>query len=323
MEQFHLFVGIDVSKDWLDIALLSSDKKTSKLLRIANVRAEIDAFLSDTDFDEALFCLEHTGRYGDRFLEASAAKGLCVWVEHPLQLKRSQGMVRGKTDALDAMRIAEYARRFADKAVPRKAEESVVAQLRKLQSKRSLLVKTLKQLKQAKEGKQDSDLDLPLQTIKQAVQAVEQKMLARIRADKKLNSQYELLKSVPGVGTVSAVSLLVNTKGFTRLTEPKKLSCYAGIAPFPYRSGSSIRRRDRISKFGNVRLKTLLNLSAWNAIRSVPALRNYFDRKVAEGKHKLSVINAVRNKLVAIILSVIRRNTPFIKEYSSFNLTLP
>jgi transposase len=63
-------------------------------------------------------------------------------------------------------------------------------------------------------------------------------------------------------------------------------------------------------------LKALINLSAWNAIRSVPSLKAYFERKVMQGKHKLSVINAIRNKLIAIVLSVIRRNEPFAKDYS-------
>ena len=318
MTQFHVFVGIDVSKDYLDIALLSSEKRTSKSFRIANLRERIDDFISELKVnpDQVLFCLEHTGRYGSAFLEAASDQGLHVRVEHPLQLKRSLGMVRGKTDALDALRIAEYACRFADKAVPWKAEAAVLAQLRKLQSKRSLLVKAQKQLKQAVEGRTDTDFEAPMQAIKEAITAIEQKMVALIKSDQKPNSQYELLRSVPGVGAVSAVMLLVTTQGFTRLTAPKKLACYAGIAPFPYRSGSSIRRGDRVSKFGNKELKVLLNLAAWNAIRSVSALKNYFDRKVAEGKHKLSVINAVRNKLVAIILSVIRPNTPFVKKYN-------
>jgi hypothetical protein len=67
---------------------------------------------------------------------------------------------------------------------------------------------------------------------------------------------------------------------------------------------------------GDMKLKVLLNLSAWNAIRSISTFKEYFKRKVSEGKHKLSVINAVRNKLLALALAVVKRNSPFIKEYS-------
>jgi hypothetical protein len=67
---------------------------------------------------------------------------------------------------------------------------------------------------------------------------------------------------------------------------------------------------------GDKKLKVLLNLSAWNAIRSITAFKDYFNRKVSEGKHKMSVINAVRNKLIALALAVIKRNKPFEKNYS-------
>ena len=132
--------------------------------------------------------------------------------------------------------------------------------------------------------------------------------------------QYELLKTVPGIGKQTAMALIVVTNGFTRLTESRKLSCYAGLAPFPYSSGSSVRGRTKVSKMGDMKLKVLLNLSAWNAIRSITAFKDYFKRKISQGKHKLSVINAVRNKLLALALAVVRRNSPFIKEYS-FNFS--
>jgi len=129
--------------------------------------------------------------------------------------------------------------------------------------------------------------------------------------------QYKLLQTIPGIGKVVATNLLITTKGFTILTDLRKLACYMGIAPFPYQSGSSINYRSRVSKLGDHKLKALLNLSAWNAIRSVKSLKEFFERKVAQGKHKLSAINAIRNKLLAIVLSVIRRNQPFSEDYSA------
>ena len=130
------------------------------------------------------------------------------------------------------------------------------------------------------------------------------------------NHQYELLKTVPGIGKQTAMALIIVTNGFTRLTESRKLSCYSGLAPFPYQSGSSVKGRTKVSKMGDKKLKVLLNLSAWNAIRSITAFKDYFNRKVSEGKHKMSVINAVRNKLIALALAVIKRNSPFEKNYS-------
>jgi transposase len=317
MEKFSMYVGIDVSKDWLDVAIVSQQNETMGVYKIDNTVASIKKFVKGLPVEEQpiLFCLENTGRYGNAFLEVTVSLQLKTWVEHPLQIKRSQGIARGKTDKYDAIRIAEYAHRFSDKAVLWQPEEKAISELRTLQAKRDILVKTYRQVKQVSEGKLDPDLQSTMTALLEAIDRIEEKMEAIIHTDEKLLKQYELLRSVPGIGKVIAVSLLVTTKGFTKLTDPRKLACYIGIAPFPYQSGSSINYKDRVSMLGDQRLKALINLSAWNAIRAVPSLKIYFDRKVAQGKHKLSAINAIRNKMIAMALSVIRRNQPYSKYY--------
>jgi transposase len=320
MKQFSFFTGIDVSKLWLDIAVFNPIDGIVQQARINNNVKDIRIFLKalkkqlKTELTEHLFCMEHTGKYGHAFLSASALEKALVWVELPIQIKRSQGLVRGKTDRWDAVRIAQYAYRFADKAVFWKPAEKAIQDIKELQVKRSRLVKAHSQLIQ--ENKNDPLFKKPLIALKQAIKDIELKMEQILEKNEKARHQYDLLKTVPGIGKQTAMALIVVTNGFTRLTESRKLSCYAGLAPFPYSSGSSVRGRTKISKMGDMKLKVLMNLSAWNAIRSISAFKDYFKRKVSEGKHKLSVINAIRNKLLALALSVIKRNTPFIKEYS-------
>jgi transposase len=318
MERFAYYIGIDVSKAWLDIAVISQEHELLRSDRIDNTVKAISYYVRSLPgkAKTALFCLENTGKYGNAFLQVTATMHLNTWVEHPLQIKRSQGMTRGKTDVQDAIRIAQYAFRFQDKVLLWKPEEKVITQLKELQSKRDLLIKTYRMLKQSTTGK-DSVLQQPLTALQKSIDKVEAKIEAVIEMDTKLQSQYKLLNSVPGIGKVVATRLLVTTKAFTQFTDPRKLACYMGIAPFPYQSGSSIKYKNRVSRLGDQKLKSLLNMSAWNAIRSVPILKAYFERKVAQGKNKMSVINAVRNKLLAMALSVIRRNQPFTKEYSS------
>jgi transposase len=324
MEQFSFFTGIDVSKLWLDIAVLSATDGIVHQTRINNNVKDIRAFLKGlkkqlkAEITEHLFCMEHTGKYGHDFLTASALEKAKVWVELPIQIKRSQGLVRGKTDQWDAARIAQYAYRFADKAVFWKPADKTIQDIKELQVKRSQLVKAHSQLTQ--ENKNDPLFKKPLLALKQAIQDIELKMEQLLEKNEVACHQYELLKTVPGIGKQTAMALIVVTNGFTRLTESRKLSCYAGLAPFPYSSGSSVRGRTKVSKMGDMKLKVLLNLSAWNAIRSITAFKDYFKRKISQGKHKLSVINAVRNKLLALALAVVRRNSPFIKEYS-FNFS--
>jgi transposase len=315
MEQFSFFTGIDVSKLWLDIAVFHPIDGLTHQTRIDNNVKAIKSFLKGLkkEITEHLFCMEHTGKYGHAFLTASAVVNAKVWVELPIQIKRSQGLVRGKTDQWDAVRIAKYAHRFADKAVFWKPADKTIQDIKELQVKRSRLVKAHSQLIQ--ENNNDPLFKKPLQALKQAIEAIELKMEQQLEQNEAARHQYELLKTVPGIGKQTALALIIVTNGFTRLTESRKLSCYAGLAPFPYSSGSSVKGRTKVSKMGDMKLKVLLNLSAWNAIRAIPALKDYFKKKVSQGKHKMSVINAVRNKLLALALSVVKRNSPFIKEY--------
>ena len=316
MEQFSFFTGIDVSKLWLDIAVFHPIDGLVHQTKIDNNVKAIKSFLRGLkkEITEHLFCMEHTGKYGHAFLTTSAAVGAKVWVELPIQIKRSQGLVRGKTDQWDAVRIAKYAHRFADKAIFWKPAEKTILDIKDLQVKRSRLVKAHSQLIQ--ENKNDPLFKKPLLALKQAIKDIELKMEQLLEKNEAASHQYELLKTVPGIGKQTAMALIVVTNGFTRLTESRKLSCYAGLAPFPYSSGSSVKGRTKISKMGDMKLKVLLNLSAWNAIRSIAAFKDYFKRKVDQGKHKLSVINAIRNKLLALALAVIKRDSPFTKEYS-------
>ena len=320
MEQFSFFTGIDVSKLWLDIAVFKPDYGIVYQTRIDNDVKTIRSFLRNlkkqfkAEIAGHMFCMEHTGKYGHAFLNASILEQAKVWVELPIQIKRSQGLVRGKTDQWDAVRIAQYAYRFADKAVFWKPADKTVQDLKELQVKRSRLVKAYSQLSQ--ENKNDPLFKKPLLALKQGIEAIELKMEHLIEQNESASHQYELLKTVPGIGKQTAMALIIVTNGFTRLTETRKLSCYSGVAPFPYSSGRSVKGRTKVSKMGDKKLKVLLNLSAWNAIRSITAFKDYFNRKVSEGKHKMSVINAVRNKLIALILAVIKRNSPFEKNYS-------
>ena len=128
----------------------------------------------------------------------------------------------------------------------------------------------------------------------------------------KLKHYFELVKSIPGVGDQTAYYLLVYTRNFTRLTDPRKFACYAGVAPFKHESGSSIRRKTRVSHIANKTMKGLLHMGAMNAIKVDPELKHYYLTKVDSGKAKMSALNAVRNKIIHRIFAVIKRGTPFV-----------
>lgn len=116
-----------------------------------------------------------------------------------------------------------------------------------------------------------------------------------IQADAYLKTLFDLVTSVPGVGEATATEVLIATEEFKSISDAKKLACHAGVAPFEYRSGSSVRGWTSVNQHARKRLKSLFHLGAMSAICVKGELQDYYRRKVGEGKSKMSVINAVRN----------------------------
>jgi len=105
---------------------------------------------------------------------------------------------------------------------------------------------------------------------------------------------------------VTGVSLLIYTDGFTKFNSSKQLASYSGIAPFEYSSGTSVRGKTKVHPMGNKTLKTVLHLCAVSSLRNNPEMKTYYARKVGEGKNKMLVLNAIRNKLVARVFSCVK-----------------
>jgi len=108
------------------------------------------------------------------------------------------------------------------------------------------------------------------------------------------------------------VYLLIATKGFDAFDNWRQLACYAGVAPFPYQSGTSIHGRNKVHPLADKKLKSLLNMCALTALRHDRELKTYYQRKVEDGKAKMLVINNIRCKLLARVFAVINRKSPFV-----------
>ena len=92
----------------------------------------------------------------------------------------------------------------------------------------------------------------------------------------------------------------------------RKLACYCGVAPFKHQSGSSIKGKTKVSHIANKKMKSLLNMAALSAKRNDIEIKEYYERKVEEGKNKMSVLNAIRCKIISRAFAVIERETPFV-----------
>jgi transposase len=105
--------------------------------------------------------------------------------------------------------------------------------------------------------------------------------------------------------------MLAKTEGFQTITEPRKMACYSGVVPFANQSGTSLKGRHRVSSYADKAIKAVLHLAAMSAIRLKNDLQHYYLRKVAEGKNKMSALNAVRNKIIHRIFAVIKKQQPY------------
>jgi transposase len=229
--------------------------------------------------------------------------------------------MRGKDDRKDAIRIAEYAIRYQDKLVIYQEPSELLRKLDALLKVRESLVSHRVALEnQIREAKSHDPLEyeilstgyrVTLRTIAKSLSKIEDEIDQVIKANKEISLNVMLLTSIIGIGKQIAVTLILATNNFKSFCSANHLACYSGVVPFNNQSGV-ITKRPRVSKMANKNLKKLLHMAAMAAIRSDSELKAYYIRKVKEGKNKMSVINAIRNKLVHRIMSVINRKTPFL-----------
>ena len=125
-----------------------------------------------------------------------------------------------------------------------------------------------------------------------------------------IKTNVSLLTSIPGVGIQTALAFVIYTNNFKLINEGKRLACFAGVVPFPNQSGT-IRKKDRVSKHANMILKRIIHLAAMSVCKTKGELGEYYRRKIAEGKNKMSVLNALRNKLIQRMCAVINRQEPY------------
>jgi transposase len=274
----------------------------------------------------AVFCLEHTGIYSNHLLACLYQKKANICLESATQIKRSLGNLRGKNDKVDSMRIAAYAYKNRDELllwVPRREE---VQQLAHLSSTRSRLIKVKKMLKtplreygsfvKKNAVKQNTDVcTKALNGIEASLEQVEKSIMVIVNADPELKRLFTLVTSVVGIGKVTAVQLIVTTNEFKDINNAKSYACYAGLVPYLQESGV-FKSKGRISHMANKKVKTLFHMAALVAIQHNEELKLYYERKVnGEKKNKMSVINAVRNKLVQRIFSCVNQNRKYEKNY--------
>ena len=329
---FTYFIGNDTSKNELDIAVYKS-KELLYHTEVSNESKAIRKFLKELNklegfnLQEAVFCMEFTGIYNNHFVYELVKKKANVWLEPASKIKKSMGMVRGKNDKLDAIRIGKYAYKNSDEARLWKPRRNVISKLhhfttlrRRLLTIKNMLSTPLKEMDLYVEKSVSSKCKRfskrTLNSIEADIKKVEKEIDQLINEDPGVARQVELITSINGVGKQTAIGVIVTTNEFKDIRDPKKYACYFGVAPFPYESGM-FKGKAKVSHLANKRIKTVLHMAALSAIQYNVDLNRYYERKLTEGKNKMSIINAVRNKLIHRIFACVQQNRKYENSYAT------
>lgn len=334
-----IFIGIDFAKEKFDACYLDEDgqvayaqfpnvkkdyrKLISWVKKIAGIKGKLPS-------DEILFCGEHTGEHSLPLSEWLVENGYRIWLDNPVRIKRAAGIVRGKSDAADALMIARYAKEkyepgesnlfSPDSEAIRKLKALYFCRLGIVKervvfanrissgsfNKSAIAYKTLHKL-HYELSKQEAMLE----------DEIEHLMLST----PELATNYRILLSFKGIGVLTAAMFIIYTNNFTRFSSAREFACHVGVAPFGKDSGKSIHIDPHVSHFAHKKAKAALVQSVKAAIRYNPAIRNYAQRLRQKGKHEGVIMNNIKNKIIHIVFKMIQSGKEWDANYQNSHMS--
>ena len=320
------FIGADVSKKTLDCVLYDADKQKMRAsyVKITNDRSgaeNLAKWMKEHKIvkGRAIVCMEYTGKYSFDFAKLLEKKKIDFVLVPPMKIKRACFGARGKSDKVDAERIASYAYRYRDELTPTSQRNDKIVRLRDLMNDRKLAVKhaavyktIMTEYKEEKSAPRYKRAEKMVAEYKKQVSAIEKEIRELTNSDETIKKSYELLTSITGISLVNAINLIVFTGNFRLFEDSRKFAAYCGVAPYEYTSGTSVNHGTHVSKMANKTLKADLSQAAKTAIVFDPWLKNYYERKREEGKSYGCVLNAVKFKLIDRAFAVVKRGTPYV-----------
>jgi transposase len=298
------FVGIDVSKAHLDVAIRPEGEPT----RHRNDPAGIAAIVARIGpLAPALVVVESTGGLEMPVAAALAAAGIPVAVINPRQARdfaKAAGRL-AKTDRIDAEVLAHFAEAIRPSARP--MDEPAARALDALLGRRNQLVgmRTMEsnRLAACPDPSVKADIRRHLAWLKAEIAEADRRLAAAVRESPLWREKDELLRSIPGLGPITSATLLAALPELGTL-EGGKVSALAGLAPFNDDSGQ--HRGARHIRGGRADVRRLLYLAALSAVRHNPAMRAFRERLAARGKPAKVILTAVARKLLVIANAIIR-----------------
>lgn len=303
-----LFVGIDVSQEYLDVAV-SGQKK---VLRVTNDETGLQALMRQLQEKEpGLIMMEASGGYERRAASVLLAGGLPVAVVNPRQARdfaRSLGQL-AKTDAIDARVLARFAEVL--EPAPARLSEEAAEQLRELEQRRRQVVEMIvAERNRLRSAPRTADrIQEHLRWLEEEVKQVEKEMQDLVESDPGLQAKAAILTSVPGVGPILAVTLLSGLPELGLLNR-KEIAALVGVAPLNWDSGKL--RGKRAIWGGRARIRSTLYMAALVASRCNPVIRALYQRLCAAGKPKKVALVAAMRKLLITLNTMVRNESKWL-----------
>lgn len=305
----HLFVGLDVAKDRLDVHL----RPIGETFSVPHDEAGLTALVERLrPLAITLIALEATGGYEATVAATLASAGLAVAVVNPRQIRdfaRATGLL-AKTDTLDARVIAHFAEAIRPAARP--LPDAQRQHLGELVTRRRQLIEMLgaetNRRRLTRTRALQRRLDAHIAWLARALQDLETDLHDTIRSSPIWRDTENLLTSVPGVGPITALTLIAELPELGRL-DRRRIAALVGLAPFNRDSGT-FRGKRRI-RGGRAHSRTALFLSAMVAIRYNPDIKRFYNRLLQAGKHKKVALTACIRKIVTALNAMLRDNKPW------------
>jgi transposase len=308
MSQSERVLGIDVSKDLLDVAVVPDNEVWS----VDNDEEGIRTLLKDTKrLRPRLIVLESTGGLETAVVALLATARLPVVVVNPRQVRdfaKSLGKL-AKTDKIDAQVLAHFGE--ATKPEVRPLKDQQAHQLSALVARRKQLVEMLtaekNRLVTAPEPV-NHDIKAHIAWLEQRLNDINKDLRKNIKASPVWRAKEKLLRTVPGVGPVLSVSLLAGLPELGRLNR-KQIAALVGVAPFNRDSGKF--RGKRCIWGGRANVRAVLYMGTLTAIRCNPVIRAFYLRLCAAGKEHKVALTACMRKMLTILNAILKNDTPW------------
>jgi transposase len=318
--EMSLYLGIDVSKETLDVCLLreqgSDDAQMSNNRKGFN---QLHHWLQKRKASGVHVCLEATGIYGLEVAQFLHEKGYRVSVVNPTRIKgfaQSQ-MRRSKTDKLDAAVIAAFCRALQPDlwTPPEPAWYALRALVRHIDDLQHTRQQQVNRLESAALPAVREQLQQHIAFIDAQIAQIKNQIKAHLKQFPHLKRQVDLLKSIPGIADLSAWRLLAEIGIIARFADIRQVVAFVGLDPTRHESGRSVRGGRHISRKGRASLRSALFMPALTAQRYNPVLQAFAQRLKANGKLPKQIVVAVMRKLLHLAYGILKSGQPFVPDY--------